>query len=134
MHLADMKNWHTDKNTDILRRLESAAEIKFAFADIDYKDVTETPEQVGKNLKTLKIEPSRIHHTGNGVHLLWSFGKVFSAHDDRVTEILKNLCIMVGGDPHVCHPAALLRMPGTHNSKFNQWKPVTVSINHARYP
>jgi hypothetical protein len=60
------------------------------------------------------------------LHLLWELDKPAPA-DERITIALKKLSTVVGGDPHVCHPAALLRMPGTHNSKFNAWHQVTVS-------
>jgi hypothetical protein len=36
------------------RTIETAAEIKFLFADIDYKDIVQTPEQAQRIIKTLK--------------------------------------------------------------------------------
>jgi hypothetical protein len=108
------------------RTIETAAEIKFLFADIDFKDVVEPPDQIRKIINQLKMPPSRIHFAGNGFHLLWVLTQVQPANE-RITNLLKQICILVGGDPHVCHPAALLRMPGTHNSKFNAWHQVTVS-------
>jgi hypothetical protein len=109
------------------RTIETAAEIKFLFADIDYKDFTQTPKEILKAIRGLKIPPSRIHHSGNGLHVLWSLDKAVPA-DDHVAKLLKQLCNHVGGDLHPTHIAAFLRMPGTHNSKFNQWKPVTVTL------
>jgi hypothetical protein len=53
------------------RCIENAGETKILWADIDYKDVVETPRQILELVRKLPLPPSRIHETGNGLHLIW---------------------------------------------------------------
>jgi hypothetical protein len=101
------------------RCIENAGETKILWADIDYKDVVETPRKILELVRKLPLPPSRIHETGNGLHLIWELTEPFRG-DPAPT--LRRLADLVGGDHKVCHAAALLRMPGTHNSKNGAWK------------
>jgi hypothetical protein len=106
------------------RCVDNAFDTRLIFADIDFKDTNEKPANILKTLKNLPLPPSRIHRSGNGFHPLWVLHKP-TTELNRVKKILKKLCEVVGGDRHVCHVAALLRMPGTHNSKEDAWTLVT---------
>jgi hypothetical protein len=101
------------------RNVENVAETPILWADIDYKNVVEAPEQILERVRKLPLPPSRIHATGNGLHLIYELAEPFRG-DPRPS--LRRLADVVGGDRAVCHPAALLRMPGTHNSKNGAWK------------
>lgn len=107
------------------RNRDNAAEIKILYADIDFKDLDITREEVIRILKRLPLPPTRIHFSGHGVHAIWVL-KEATNNMDSVTMLLRRLCVVVGGDKHVCQVAALLRMPGTHNTKNDAWTEVTV--------
>jgi P4 family phage/plasmid primase-like protien len=68
--------------------------------------------------------PTRIHATGHGLHGVYVLDKPW--HGD-IQPALHKLAEVVCGDHRVCHPAALLRMPGTHNSKDGDRKLVRVT-------
>ena len=114
------------------RSRANAAEIKFLFADIDHKDVVEEPDVILARVKALPMPPSRIHHSGNGLHLLWVL-KQPTTDMPRVTALLKRIARVVAGDPQVCEVARLLRMPGTHNTKGGARKEVTVTKGRKTY-
>jgi hypothetical protein len=123
------------------RNAENAAEIKIVFADIDFKDII-APDEALSILKKLPVRPNRVHKTGHGLHAIWFLKEpavatslAISGHMPRVIKTVKRLCDVLGADRHVCHPAALLRMPGTHNSKDPEHvKPVTsVTLANGAY-
>jgi hypothetical protein len=109
------------------RTIETADELKFIFVDIDYKDVVENPKEIDARISKLDCPPSRIHRTGNGLHLLWDLKQPLTDMN-KARRLLRAACKMMGADPHVCHPAAYMRMPGTHDSKFNKWTLVKASM------
>jgi hypothetical protein len=96
------------------RSIENAAETKILWTDIDFKDVTPGQSAILKILRGLPIPPKLINASGHGLHPIWELEAPFK-DDPRV--LLRKLCNVLGGDPHVCHPVSLLRMPGTHNTK-----------------
>src|SRR5262249_51927319 len=49
----------------------------------------------------------------------------------RVEAALKRLAKVLAGDAAVAQAAALLRIPGTHNSKNGEWTEVEVTAKHA---
>jgi hypothetical protein len=109
------------------RTIETADELKFIFCDIDYKDVIEDAKKIDARISKLDCPPSRIHRTGNGLHLLWDLKQPLTDMN-KARKLLRAACKMMGADPHVCHPAAYMRMPSTHNSKFNKWTLVKASM------
>ena len=96
------------------RNLETVAETPILWFDLDYKDITCTPKQALARVRALPMSPDRLHATGHGLHGIYVLDKPW--HGD-IKPALRKLCDVVGGDAKVCHPAALMRMPGTHNSK-----------------
>jgi hypothetical protein len=93
------------------RNLETVAETPILWFDLDYKDVEPPPDQILARIKS------------NGLHGIYVLEKPW---EGNIRPALHRLCDVVGGDRKVCHPAALLRMPGTHNSKDGAWKLVEV--------
>jgi hypothetical protein len=114
------------------RAKETVAEIPGIWLDIDFKDIDETPEEVDRALRELALPPSRIVASGNGRHAYWDLKEALQATDEttvRVERLLKGLAAKLGGDFKVAQVAALMRLPGTHNTKFGAWKEVTVIAN-----
>lgn len=123
------------------RNKENVVEIPGLWTDIDFKDVKETPDTILKRLKTLPLPPSLIVSSGNGYHVYWCFKEPLTVNIidgtetiERVEAALKLLADLVGGDMKVTQVAALMRLPGTHNSKRDEFKPVeTIDTNSNRY-
>jgi predicted P-loop ATPase len=111
------------------RNKENVSEIPGLWADIDFKDVEDNEATILKRVKGLLLPPSVIVRSGNGLHCHWKFKEplVVNIVDgvetiERVEAALKLLADLVGGDQKVTQVAALMRMPGTHNSKRDSWK------------
>jgi phage/plasmid-associated DNA primase len=98
---------------------ESIRETPSLHTDIDLKDLAlDTKEDIVRKLKALRLPPSVVVDSGNGVHCYWRFKEACSADDiEHIESALKLLCDLVGGDIKVTHPAAVMRLPGTHNTK-----------------
>jgi D5-like protein len=113
----------------------NAAEMVGLWADIDFKDTSDTPADILRKVKALRHPPSRIHATGNGYHCFWLFKEAFrldekDADDQgRIEAALKLLADLVCGDMAVTHCVALMRLPGTHNTKFGKSIEVTVELD-----
>lgn len=107
------------------RKKDSVVQTNVLHVDIDLKDVDSTEEHVLGVLEGLEKPPSRVHQSGHGLHALWLLRAPVAA-DDRVEAILRKLLRALAGDPMVAQTAALMRMPGTHNSKDGGWKEVRV--------
>lgn len=101
------------------RKKENCRELVCAWTDIDFKDHPDTPpEEIDRIVRSLPLPPTRIHKTGHGLHLFWLLDRPAVGDDmDRVEEIVKRLVRHLGGDKQVTHRVALLRLPGTTNSK-----------------
>jgi len=111
---------------------DSVNEIPSLHVDIDLKDIDDSKAEVIRKLKTLlRLPPSFINDSGNGCHAYWKFREPIILDQDtsaagrknrqkeisRVDDALKLLCDLVGGDIKPAHTAALMRLPGSHNSK-----------------
>ena len=111
------------------RKKDNVAEIPILHLDIDLKDVTPlTKAQVIARLEGLPCPPTRIHGSGNGLHAYWVLDKA-SADVPRVEIALKKLAGILAGDHMVTHAVALMRFPGSHNTKDGAWREVTVETN-----
>jgi hypothetical protein len=115
------------------RNRETVAETPGLWADVDFKDVIDDRETVLRRVKGLRLPPSLIVSSGNGLHLYWRFKEPLTLNGidgadtiERVESTLKLLADLVGGDMKVTHVASLMRLPGTHNSKHGEWKDVEV--------
>jgi phage/plasmid-associated DNA primase len=108
------------------RNKDNVVEICGLHADIDFKDVVDDEKTILRRVKELPLPPSIIVRSGNGLHLYWPFKESIKVNIvdgveeiERVEAALKLLCDLVGGDQKVTHIAALMRLPGSHNSKLN---------------
>jgi hypothetical protein len=114
------------------RSIETVGETPIVWFDIDFKDIKATPEQALEVVKALEVPPTRIHASGNGLHGIYILTEPIAA-GENIRTVLRRLADIVGGDLKVCQPAALMRMPGTHNSKRGEWKLVTVIKSGPEY-
>lgn len=107
------------------RTKENALQTMLVHADVDFKDVLASPRAALEALEGLDLIPSRIHASGHGLHAYWLL-EAPAAAGDRVEAILRKICAAVGGDRMVAQAVALMRVPGTHNSKDGGWTEVEV--------
>ena len=120
------------------RSLETVGEIVALHVDVDGKDLVEDLATIDARLATLPLPPSEVRNSGRGRHVVYTLKEPIDAADEdgvrQATDLLKRLTAYLCGDMAVAHHAALLRRPGTHNSKGGAWIECTRSVvNDARY-
>jgi hypothetical protein len=113
------------------RSKENIAETSMLHADIDFKLVNDSRTDVERRLKALEYPPSVMVFSGNGVHAYWLLKESIvnpaeTSEVDRIEAYLRQLCDVVGGDAQVCEIARVMRLPGTHNTKNGERKPVEI--------
>lgn len=107
------------------RNKENIREVYFLHEDLDFKNILGSPEAALDVLVNMDYPPSRIHRSGNGLHAYWLLDETYGPDSfDRIESVLKKLRDVVGGDPTVNHVAALMRFPGSHNTKNGAWTEV----------
>src|SRR5262245_27005857 len=103
------------------RTIDNVEAINRLAVDLDYKDLIATPEKIEQRLRGLPLQPTWIRRSGGGLHVGWELKEPVAADDAegfrQVCDMHKRLVAALSGDPAVAHPAALLRVIGTHNSK-----------------
>ncbi len=121
---------------DMNRNKDTVAEIPGLWADIDFKDVIDDEATILRRVKALRYPPTIIVSSGHGLHLYWPFKEAITINVvdgaetiERIEAALKLLADLVGGDMKVTQVAALMRLPGTHNSKFGEWKQVEIETS-----
>src|SRR5215813_11133061 len=76
--------------------------------------------------------PTRIVHSGGGLQVFWDLREPIDVTDPsaarEVEEALKLVAGFVGGDPAVCEMSRLLRLPGSHNTKYGDSREVRVLV------
>jgi P4 family phage/plasmid primase-like protien len=118
------------------RSKENVAEISMLHVDIDLKDVDDSRADVERKLQQLTspdgraFPPSVVVFSGHGLHAYWLLTESIDPHvDTNQADIeldLHTLADLVGGDTKVCEIARLMRLPGSHNTKFGEWCQVKV--------
>jgi hypothetical protein len=105
------------------RSLDTVATRDALHVDIDAKDIVEDLQAVDARLAGLLLPPSEVRNSGHGRHVVYNLKEPISSDADmaRAASVLKQLTAHLCGDPAVAHHAALLRRPGTHNSKNSEW-------------
>jgi len=92
-----------------------------AGAGFDFKDLAAAPQEIERRLRTLPLVPTWVRKSGGGFHVGWELKEPVAADDAEyfrhACDLHKRLVAALSGDPAVAHPAALLRVAGTHNSK-----------------
>lgn len=116
------------------RKKEFACESVWVFADVDCKHIDLPHDEIERRLR--ELNPSRLHDSGNGFHIFWKLRETLRLQEDynmeRFEILLRRVANHVGGDLQVAHCVALLRVPGTHNSKRGEWKPVRTLVESYR--
>jgi hypothetical protein len=109
------------------RSKENVVELVLVWGDVDLKHVAEDGDTVLKTLKALPCPPHAINFSGHGYHPYWQIRVLEATAENRSQHeaLLKRLAIVLAGDPMVAQCAAVLRIPGTHNSKYGEWHEVT---------
>ena len=108
-----------------LRRKENIGEMAFASSDVDLKDLDLTRDEALDAINTLELAPSVIVWSGHGFHLYWLLDAP-CLEPERIEAINALICETVAGDRAPNHRAALLRVPGTTNSKAGGSAPCEV--------
>src|SRR5262245_38975071 len=112
----------------VRRSIETIETIERLVVDIDFKDLTAAPAEVEQRLRHLPLQPTWVRRSGGGLHVGWELKEPVAADEAEnfrhACDLHKQLVAALSGDPAVAHPAALLRVEGTHNTK--RGKPVLV--------
>lgn len=110
---------------------DAVKQVKFLWADIDWKDYAGGQEEALSRLKEFPLKPTAIVCSGHGYQPYWCLKEVVTTNssDDvvRVESFLKRLAIALGADSNAAEIARVLRLPGTYNLK-DPSVPVPVSI------
>lgn len=108
------------------RRVEASVQcVRAVWADLD------TPG--GRPELAAFPEPSYVAETSPGrFHLAWRLHE--PASPDTARRVMRMIARLIGADPAVCAPNALLRVPGTRNMKLRRpdWKVRMVVCDPAR--
>jgi len=106
------------------------------WCDVDYKGVDASSEEIDAAIARLRCKPTIIVKSGHGVHLYWLFDQALPAQEnqERIEVLCKLVCDHLAGDPAVCEISRLMRLPGTHNTKWDSWVPVVCTqLDGPRY-
>jgi hypothetical protein len=109
------------------RSKETLSELTGLHCDLDFKGILENEDQILDTLEQLPLRPTKIVRSGHGLHAYWLFSTVLPATIEniaKVDQLLRMLARQLAGDPAPAHAAALMRVPGSHNSKNGEWIPV----------
>lgn len=99
---------------------ENARETPALNLDVDLKSISLSKEDVIKLLLDAACPPSVIVDSGRGIHAYWIMdvpaeaGEAVEAHNRKLADVF-------GGDRQVAQSVALMRLPGTHNTKEGAW-------------
>jgi P4 family phage/plasmid primase-like protien len=96
--------------------------------DVDFKDLDCEGVTAENLIRALRLPPTGMIRTGHGLHVVWMLKEALATHEflSSIETVLRQFCDVIGGDLAVAHPAALLRLPGSHNSKNGEWTEVEV--------
>lgn len=107
------------------RRKDHIAEIIGAHTDLDFKGIAATRTEIEAVLARLELRPAFVVFSGHGLHAYWLFA-VCTTDIARVEKLLKRLAWALAGDEAVTEAARIMRLPGSHNTKFGEWIDVEV--------
>ena len=105
------------------RTKDTVAQIVGLHWDLDARHLKESKEEIIQGVRT-KLDPfgilSRITDSGRGVHIYSIFKEPIEAgtpEADKAQQLLRRMASHLGADMAPTHFAALMRRPGTMNSK-----------------
>jgi hypothetical protein len=110
---------------------EQVGAIVTLHVDIDFKRLATPPDEVRRKIMELPL-PFEVRESGGGLHVLANLKEAYESgteHFRRAEGLRTQLMTLLCGDPAPNHSAALLRVVGTHNSKYDE--PVEVSVIRA---
>jgi hypothetical protein len=113
------------------RAKDTLAEIALLHADLDFKSVTASPDEVRRALRESMRPPSIVVNSGHGLHPLWLFKESLAATPENIAEVERLLRLLIerlGADPAAAECSRLLRLPGTHNTKHGEWTEVRFEV------
>ncbi len=103
------------------RCLETVAELRRFYFDLDLQHIEESRDTVLKRLEQLPLAPSWVRDSGNGnihVGIEIKDPPIRGASEyDELAVLWKRLAEKLAADPAPTHPAALIRLLGTPNTK-----------------
>jgi RecA-family ATPase len=107
---------------------DTVAMLDRVIADLDLKNIAQPRDEVIRCLKGLLLPPSELRDSGFGLHAIWYLKE---AADDKATlaqaeAIMQQLATLLAGDPLPTHRAALLRRPGSDNTKGEEPRPCQI--------
>jgi RecA-family ATPase len=102
---------------------EEVAELGCIVCDLDIKNIEQPRDEIIRCLKNLVLPPSEIRDSGIGLHAIWKLREPVTDEPGiaEAETIMKQFAALLAGDPAPTHRAALLRRPGTYNSKSGGW-------------
>jgi hypothetical protein len=118
------------------RNISTVAALTCLHADVDLKDVVEAKDAVLKRICAMPCPPSKIVDSGHGFHIYYEFKEPIPVEDAEAAtarELRTQLTKYLSADPQVNQDAALMRRPGTTNSKVPAHPvPCTVVVDTSR--
>jgi hypothetical protein len=124
----------TVKAGSTTRSKATIAELNGLHVDIDFKSIACTPTEAEQKLQHTFLMPSKVVHSGGGLHAYWLFKESLPATPnaiERIERLLKLLADHLGGDPACAEASRLMRLPGTHNTKGGAWTEVRLIEDRA---
>jgi hypothetical protein len=111
------------------RAKETVHEITCLHADLDLDKIDATRDVILARLDQLPYPPSKIVHSGHGLHVYFLLSEALPATPGLITQVeglLRSLANILGGDPAVAEVARIMRLPGSFNTKNGERIPVEV--------
>jgi hypothetical protein len=111
------------------RSKQTLSELIGLHVDIDFKSIAISPEEAERKLQQVMHLPSRVVHSGGGLHAYWLFKESLPATAENIEQVEALLRLLVdhlAGDPACAEVSRLMRVPGSHNTKDGAWTEVRV--------
>lgn len=113
---------------------QDLAELPGLWVDIDCYKIGVSVEEAVRALGACPLIPTVIVGSGGGVHAYWLFREPLDARwinnadslKEEIDAALRQLAGVFAGDTSSCDITRVLRLPGTHNTKTGELRPVAV--------
>jgi hypothetical protein len=109
-------------------RILFIAAINCLFADFDAKDFVAGKQGALAHIKQLQSKPSVLIDSGGGYHAYWLLDEpsvITDANRETIRDVQARWVAFVGSDGGAKDLARILRVPGTHNGKYEDRPAVT---------
>ena len=114
---------------------ETVVGTRWIWAETDFKDHPNiTPEDILRRIHQSPRRPNMVVFSGHGLHEYWRLSEMIDARigsgaQKELEEVLRLAAGYVGGDSQVAEAARLMRLPGSHNTRF-EGENILVEIVH----